>query len=56
MFALVHCFKQIIEKIYLVFGVPLVELMSKHEREKDNDIPSFIAEALDTIDATGELF
>ena len=36
-----------------MFGVPLTELMTKHERERHNDIPSFIAEALDTIDATG---
>lgn len=38
---------------FVVFGVPLAELMTKHEKEQLNDIPSFIAEALDTIDATG---
>lgn len=38
---------------FTAFGVPLTELMTKNEREKTLDIPSFITEALDTIDTTG---
>eukprot|EP00026_Physarum_polycephalum_P001488 Phypoly_transcript_01490.p1 GENE.Phypoly_transcript_01490~~Phypoly_transcript_01490.p1 ORF type:complete len:1106 (-),score=253.34 Phypoly_transcript_01490:41-3337(-) len=51
----VDVLKETLQSLYntKVFGVPLTDLMTKHEREMSNDIPSFIAEALDAIDATG---